>query len=470
MNKLHRRSFLRSAALGGIGALGGVVALDEAAPHIWRAETDFEPNHSYWAKSAASVSPALTQNLKVDVAVVGGGFTGLSTAYYIRKNSPAKQVVVLEAMSCGNGASGRNGAMVLNMTADRYMHFSSDPAMDKRIYDLTSANIHALGGLAAGAGIDCELDINGSLQVLNTASDVADCKAYVERARGLGMPVEYWDKEQTAAAIGTLRYEGAFHDPNSGQVQPMKLVHLLKTIAERAAATIFENTAVSHIEEGEVHQVQTANGYTVRAKSLVLATNAYSSRLGYFRSGVVPIHNFVGITPPLSDEMLSRIGWRKRMPFSDSRTLVHYLGLTRENRIHIGGGAADYSFNDGMSDRPDREVRFAELQRDLARIFPGLAGMAFETTWSGLVDCSIDFSPSVGCIGQFKNIYYGIGYSGHGVNLTSLFGRIIADMERGADQAWKDLPMVNHSLLYIPNEPFRWAGVQAAMAYYRTSQ
>ena len=82
----------------------------------------------------------------------------------------------------------------------------------------------------------------------------------------------------------------------------------------------------------------------------------------------------------------------------------------------------------------------------------------------------MDFSPSVGRIGKFKNVYYGIGYSGHGVNLTSLFGRIIADLERGEDQAWKDLPMINHSLLYIPNEPFRWASVQAAMAYYRASQ
>ena len=111
----------------------------------------FEPNHSYWAKSTVSVNAALAENMEVDVAIIGGGFTGLSSAYYIRKNSPAKQAVLLEAMTCGNGASGRNGAMVLNMTADRYMNFSSDPAMDKRIYDLTSANIRAqrIGGRSA---------------------------------------------------------------------------------------------------------------------------------------------------------------------------------------------------------------------------------------------------------------------------------------------------------------------------------
>jgi gamma-glutamylputrescine oxidase len=177
----------------------------------------------------------------------------------------------------------------------------------------------------------------------------------------------------------------------------------------------------------------------------------------------------VGITAALPDETIARIGWQSRMPFSDSRTFVYYLGLTRDSRIHIGGGRAEYSFNDGIRDRTDRDAHFAELRRELTRIFPPLAGIAFETTWSGLVDCSLDFSPSVGRSGRFGNIYHGLGYCGHGVNLTSLFGRIIADLERGDDQQWKDLPFVNRSLPYIPNEPFRSIGVAAAMAYYRVS-
>ena len=203
---------------------------------------------------------------------------------------------------------------------------------------------------------------------------------------------------------------------------------------------------------------------------MVLATNAYTSRLGYFRNRVAPIHNYVGITAPLPDATLQQIGWRERIPFSDSRTLVHYLGLTRDNRIHIGGGISDYSFNDGVRDLPQRTSRFAGLQQELVRIFPGLAGISFETNWSGLVDCSIDFSPSVGCTGKFKNIFYGLGYSGHGVNMTSLFGRIIADLERGAGDIWTDFPFVNHNLFYLPNEPFRWLGAQASMAYYRMTK
>lgn len=470
MTKSNRRSFLKTSAIAGAGIAAGAVALNEFSPRIWREETYFQPNHSYWAQSQVAANPALAEDLEVDIAIIGGGFTGLSTAYFICQNSPAKSVIVLEAMGCGNGASGRNGAMLLNMTADRYMSLGSDPAMDKRIYDLTTQNIRFLGSLPAQTGIDFELDTNGSLQALNTRSDVADCRSYVEKARPLGIPVEFWDKEQTAGAMGTTVYEGAFYDPNSGQLHPMKLVRAFKSLVETSGAKIFENTPVTRVEAGPIHALSTLSGHTIRAKSLVLATNAYTSRLGYFRSSIVPIHNYVGITPQLTDATLAEIGWRRRIPFSDSRTLVHYLGLTRDNRIHIGGGVSDYSFNDGLRDAPDGEARFAGLQKELVRIFPGLAGISFETAWSGLVDCSVDFSPSVGRTGKFQNIYYGLGYSGHGVNMTSLFGRIIADLERGAGEIWKDLPFVSHRLFYLPNEPFRWLGAQASMAYYRLTK
>jgi gamma-glutamylputrescine oxidase len=466
----NRRSFLKNTALAGAGVAAGCLALNEVSPHIWPEEAYFQPNHSYWARSQAAANPELAEDTAADVAIIGGGFTGLSTAYFIRKNAPTKSVVVLEAMGCGNGASGRNGAMLLNMTADRYMNLSSDPAMDKKIYDLTTENIRFLSSVAAQTGIDFELDTNGTLQVLNTRADLTGCQDYVRKARSLGIPVEFWNKAQTVAALGTSRYEGAFYDPNSGQLHPMKLVHAFKSLAETSGAIIFENTPVRRVEEGETHLVSTSSGHTVRAKSLVLATNAYTSRLGYFRSRIAPIHNYLGITRPLPDRMLAEIGWRKRIPFSDSRTLVHYLGLTSDNRIHIGGGISDYEFNDGVHERPHSAARFAGLLGELVRIFPALAGISFESTWSGLVDCSVDFSPSVGRTGKFQNIYYGLGYSGHGVNMTSLFGRIIADLERGAEETWKDFPFVNRRLFYLPNEPFRWLGAQASLAYYRVTK
>jgi gamma-glutamylputrescine oxidase len=465
-----RRRFLRNAAFAGGGALLGTVGLNQISPHIWREPLAFEANRSYWARSQPPQNPPLTGDITVDVAVLGGGFTGLSAAYYIRSLSPHKRVVVLEARGCGNGASGRNGAMVLTMTADRYMHFSSAPAIDKKIYDLTAENIRTLSKLSAATGIDCELETNGALQVLVTSEDVKAAKAYVQQAQSIGMPVEFWDKQRLVSAIGTDVYEAAFFDPSCGHIHPMKLVHVFKAAAENAGAEIYENTTVASIGEGREHLLHTATGHTIKAKSLVLATNAFTSRLGFFRNSYMPVHEHVAMTQPFSEQQLGEIGWRKRVPFNDSRTEVFYLGLTQDNRIHIGGGSPASFFNKGAGDAGDAASHFAHLQRELVRIYPKLSGVQFEAGWDGVVDWSLDESPSVGCTGKYKNIFYGLGYSGHGVNLTSVFGRIIADLEAGRDDPWKQYPFLNASLDYVPNEPFRWLGAQSGLAWYRLTE
>jgi gamma-glutamylputrescine oxidase len=462
-----RRRFLKKAAFAGGGALLGTVSLNQISPRIWREPLVFEPNQSYWARSQPPQNPPLTDDIAADVAVLGGGFTGLSAAYYIRSISPHKRVVVLEAKACGNGASGRNGAMVLTMTADRYMRFSSTPAIDKMIYDLTAENIRTLSKLSAATGIDCELETNGALQVLSTTEDMQAAKAYVRQARSLGMPVEFWDKQRLVDAIGTEVYEAAFFDPNGGHIHPMKLVHVFKAAAENAGAEIYENTTVASIDEGRENLLHTSSGHSIKAKSLVLATNAFTSRLGFFRNSIVPVHEYVAVTQPFSGQQLAEIGWRKRVPFNDSRTQVFYLGLTEDGRIHIGGGSPSYFFNSGVGDASNGAYHCAQLQRELVRIYPSLSGVKFEAGWNGVVDWSIDESPSVGWTGSNKNIFYGLGYSGHGVNLTSIFGRIIADLEAGRQEPWKRYPFLNASLEYVPNEPFRWLGAQTGLAWYR---
>lgn len=465
--KLTRRGFLKKTAVATAGTAAGAAVLNLASPHLLPEQPIFQPNRSHWAKYEIPVNPSLGKDLEADVAIIGGGYTGLSSAYHILRSMPSRKVVVLEATRCGNGASGRNGAMVLTLTADRFMEFSADPAMDKRIYDLTVENIETLREVSSATGIDCELDTHGALEVFNTSDAVEAGKAYIEKARRLEFPFEFWDRQRTKDALGSSRYLGALFDPNSGQVHPMKLAHAWKAAAEGMGARIFENTAVVSIEEGSTHRLRTTGGREVRAESLVLATNAYTSKAGHFRNTVVPLHAYIGITPQLDEGTLNEIGWRSRLPFFDSRTLVYYLGLTRDNRIHIGGGRVDYSFNNGLAERADGESAYTALQRELARIFPRLAGVNFETTWSGLVDMTLDFAPAVGRTGKHANVYYGLGYCGHGVNLTSLFGRIIADLALGQDSRWHTLPFLNRTPLYVPNEPFRWLGVQGALEYYR---
>jgi glycine/D-amino acid oxidase-like deaminating enzyme len=353
--------------------------------------------------------------------------------------------------------------MVLTMTADRFMNFSSDPSIDKQIYDLTVKNIQFLAKLSAATGIDCEFDTNGTMQALNTDEDMRAAKAYVRQARSLGMPVEFWEAPRVASAVGTDVYAGGFFDPNGGHIHPMKLVHVFKAAAEGAGARIYEDTMVDSIEEGAEHLLGTNDGRAVRAKSLVLATNAFTPELGFLRNSILPLHEYVAITQPFSEQELMEVGWHLRVPFNDSRTEVFYLGLTQDRRIHIGGGTPRYAFNNSTSSTSHRRSHVSQLQQELARIYPKLSGVEFAQSWEGIIDWSLDASPSVGCIGRHKNIFYGIGYSGHGVNLTSIFGRIIADLEAGREELWQQYPFVKSRLYYVPNEPFRWLAATAGI-------
>lgn len=463
----NRRSFLKTAAVAGVATTAAAATVNAVFPRLFPEATVFEANQSFWVRALPAANSALQNDINADVAVIGGGFTGLSAAYYLKKIQGNDRIVLLEAVRCGNGASGRNGAMLLTSTEDRYMEWSGDPTLDKRIYDLTVDNARRLLELSKQFNFDAEIELNGALQMCNTTAIAESARRYIERVRQAGFPCEYWDQQEIAGHVGTSAYAGALFDPNSGQVHPGKLVGLFKAAAESSGVDIYESTPVIHIEEGERITLTTASGRTIRARSIVLATNAYTSKLGYLRQAVTPVFDYVAVTAPLSESRLAAIGWNKRIPFNDSRTEVFYLGLTKENRIHIGGGPVDYVFNNGVKEPAGSETRFAGLRAELNRIFPGLAGEPFETTWSGAVDMSLDQTPAVGQMGKHSNVFYGIGFSGHGVNLTSVFGRIVADLVHRRSKDWNWLPYLNRLPLYTPNEPLRWIGVQAALGYYR---
>lgn len=464
--RTNRRRFLRRAA--GAGAVSGALAVTNALfPSLIPEEDVWESNESHWSRTLPAVSPTIERDTEAHVTVVGGGLTGLSTAYYLKKLLPSDRVVLLEAVRCGNGASGRNGAMLLTSTEDRYMVWNDDSSLDKRIYDLTVENTQRLRQLSSDFNHDVELELNGALQMSNTKNIADECRQMVEKFQRAGFPYEYWDQKKIAAIVGTSAYPGAVFEPKSGQVHPGKLVALFKLAAESVGVEICERSPVTEIDEGEFISIITANGRRVRTRSLVLATNAYTSKLGYLRHAATPVFDYVAMTARLSESKLSELGWNMRIPFNDSRTEVYYLGLTKDNRVHIGGGPVDYVFNNGLKTPRNDSMRFQGLHEELGRIFPALANESFETTWSGAVDMSLNQSPSLGQLGKNGNIFYAIGFSGHGVNLTSIFGRILADLVHGRGKLWSWIPYLNRVPPYTPNEPLRWLGVQAALAYYR---
>ena len=442
----------------------GAWGFNEVSPALFPERPVWDINRSLWMRFQPPHNPPLTTDLEVDVAVIGAGYTGLSAAYHIRQAAPRKRVAVFEARGVGNGASGRNGGMLLPNVANEYLHLGSPPDVHKRVYDLTVASMKSLIALTAASRIGGAVEAVGALQTFETQEEAEHGRAYTESVRGLGIPVKYLDRGQTAKVIGTRAYTASVYEPNAGHVHPIKLVHVLKLAAEATGVMIYEDSPVLKVEEGPMHRLHMAGGQTVKARSLVLATNAFTSKLGYFRNAIAPVYNYVAATRPLSDGELASIGWRSRMPFNDSRTLVYYLGLTPDNRIHIGGGSAAYAWNDGVAGRPDPKA-VDLLRNELARLYPALRGIEFEAAWNGMVDMTLDWAPLVGVTGKQQNVYYGLGYCGHGVNLTFLFGRIIADLETGRQQPWREFSFVNRKPPYVPNEPFRWIGIQAETAY-----
>lgn len=465
----NRRGFLKTATVAGVATAATTGTINAVFPALLPEKTSFEANRSYWSDALLPEGPPLERDVEADIAVIGGGLTGLSAGFYLKEMARTARVILLEAARCGNGASARNGAMLLTSTEDSYLEWSGNPALDKRVYDLTVDNTRRLGDLALRFNCDADLEQAGALQMCNTDEQAREAEEYVRKARGAGFPYEYWDRSKVRDVIGTDAYPGATFDPNSGQAHPGKLVNLFKIAALSSGVEIYENSPVIRLEEGERCSLTLANGRMIRARTLVLATNAYSSKLGYLRSATAPIFDYVAMTAPLAGARLAEIGWKKRIPFNDSRTEVYYLGLTKENRIHIGGGPVDYVFNNGLREPAGAEKRFEGLHTELVKIFPELADTPFERTWSGAVDMSLDEKPAVGSMGRNSNLYYAIGFSGHGLNLTSVFGRIVADLVDGKSQEWSWFPYLNRTPLYIPNEPFRWMGVRAALSYYRAN-
>jgi glycine/D-amino acid oxidase-like deaminating enzyme len=173
------------------------------------------------------------------------------------------------------------------------------------------------------------------------------------------------------------------------------------------------------------------------------------------------------VTPSLGDEVFSAIGWTDRLAFYDSLNLLFHVGYTEDNRILIGAGNADYFFNSGIIYKGDMKEVYNLLHRELTRIWPPLSETPFDYIWDGVIAFSLDFNQSVGVMGKHNNIFYGLAYIGHGITMSFLFGKIIADLYAGEAGKWKETPFLNHRLPYIPPEPLRWVGVQGYKSIMR---
>jgi glycine/D-amino acid oxidase-like deaminating enzyme len=257
-------------------------------------------------------------------------------------------------------------------------------------------------------------------------------------------------------------------DPLAGRMNAYALLQGMRAALVARGVAVHEDTPVVRIEEGATHRLVTPHG-EVRAPALVLATNGYTPSLGYFRRGILPLHSHVLALGPLAPDEWTRIGWGTWDGFTDDLDRIAYAARTPGGRLVFGGGsngAYAYRFG-GVPTYPDARLGgpVAAMRRTLGRYFPGLAGAPVTHRWSGTLGITLDRVCSIGLRGAHRNVYYALGYSGHGLALSLLAGEVLADLMDGNHDAWRDVPFYQHRLLPIPPEPLRWLGYRAYTAF-----
>lgn len=422
----------------------------------------FDENRSVWWTAAGPYAPlcALSKDLDCDVAIVGGGFTGTSTAYHLARRFPEKRIVLCEARRLANGASGRNGGLVLNWVNGVS---SADLELARRIFDTTRAGIDALEARIREHSLDVPFRRDGSIEILTDPRRAEAAERETERLASAGLPLRF---VKGAELSRLARFEGACGavlDPTAGRIDGVRLVRAMRPILERLGVLLFEQTEVVGIEEGETMTLATRSG-RVRAKAVVLATNAYTPRLGYFRSGIVPIHSHLLATEALSADRWEAIGWGRSLGgFSDDLDRIAYGGMTTRGELVFGGGsnaAYGYAFANGTAYRGG-DAPFAAIERTLRRYLPEAKNVSIAHRWTGPVALTMSRVCTMGVTGKHRNVYFALGYSGHGITLANLAGEVLTDIYSGDDARWRDLPFYQQRLLYVPPEPFRWIGYHA---------
>jgi glycine/D-amino acid oxidase-like deaminating enzyme len=423
----------------------------------------FDDNASVWWAGAGdyAAAPALTKDVDCDVAIIGGGFTGTSTAYHLARRFPDKRVVLLEARLLASGASGRNGGLVLNGVNGVKTH---DLAVARRVYDVTRAAIDSLEARIRDESLDVPFRRTGCIEIVTSAAGAEAAARDAEALAGVGVPVRF----VTGAELAALgRFEGAVGatvDPNAGQIDGVRLVRAMRPVLERLGVHLHEQTPVVGVGEGETITLTTPSA-RVKAKAVVLATNAYTPHLGYFRSGIVPVQSHVLATEPLTPEAREALGWGGGLAgFSDDLDRIAYGSMTTRGELVFGGGsnaAYGYSFGDATAFRGDARPGSDAVEGTLRRYLPNAASVRIAHRWTGPVALTLSRVCTMGVQGKHRNVYFALGYSGHGITLANLAGEVLTDIYSGDDARWRDLPFYQQRLLFVPGEPFRWMGYQA---------
>ena len=466
-----RREFLAGAATG--AGLGVAVA---AAPRFLLADPARPPDlyeydvDSYWFDSSGlrdePLRAPLRGDAKADVAIIGGGFTGLATAIAIARRQPGRRVVVLEGARCGYGASGRNGGFAdVAYTGFPAFARAHGPEAARRVYDVIASGLRAIERFVADDGVACDLEHNGSIRMAATDAQRAVLEAEQAGLAAMGVPARLVDGAELRTLVNTVRFHSALVAGDTAILNPAKLARGMARVAESLGVGIHEATRVLRVEPGRPIGIPTEHG-RVEAAQAVLATNGYTPQLGVFRTRLLPLCNYVVATEPLSPAQWDAIGWTGRQGLSDARVQFMYLRPTADGRIVAGGEMAPY-FEDSRPSSGNYAPAIEKLKRSLVETFPALEGVRFSHAWGGTMAFTRDFTPRIGPLGDDGNLFFGLGYCGEGVVMSQVAGRILAGFVAGEAAEFAGLPFVGGVPPWIGFEPLRSIGAKAAEAAMR---
>jgi glycine/D-amino acid oxidase-like deaminating enzyme len=408
---------------------------------------------AWWLRDAddGDRSAPLRRDLDVDVAIVGGGFTGLWTALALRALPEPPRVALLESEFCGWGPSGRNGGFCHGYWS--YLSTLRDLFGDDAALELCAAGDRIIPGVRkflAERGEDAWLREDGMLEVSTGPSQDREIAAQVEAAREVGHAEEAELRE--SPGISPRFRRGVFYR-DGATVHPARLVRALRRAALADGVDLFEGTRAQLRSDGTL----AANGHIVRARDVVVATNAAATEWRPVRGHLTVFGSYVVLTEPVPD-LLEEIGWTDGMGIYDARMFLHYFRTTNDGRVLMGSGSGPIGFGARIDERFTHDApTAARAEEGLRRLLPALADVKVEAAWGGPIDVSADHVPFIGTVPSTR-VHYALGYSGHGVGPSWLAGRVLTSLVAGQEDEWTRLPLVNRRPARVPGEPIRRLG------------
>jgi glycine/D-amino acid oxidase-like deaminating enzyme len=418
---------------------------------------------SFWLDHAGdrTARPALDGDRDVDVAVVGAGYTGLWTAYYLRRADPSLRIAVLEANFAGFGASGRNGGWCSALFPTSLATLAAKHGRDAAIamQRAMEDSVNEVGRVAAEEAIDCDYHRGGTVILARSRVQLERARAEVAEAASFGVELDLLTPDEARKRCGATDVLGGTYTPHCAAIQPARLV---RGLAARTPE-LFEQTPVRSLSlGGRRPRAITAHG-TVTADVVVRATEGYTATLPGFRRAIAPVYSLMIATEPLPASAWESIGLADRETFADGRHLIIYGQRTADDRLAFGGRGAPYHYASSIRPTYDREPRvFADLARVLAELFPVLGEVRIAQAWGGPLGIARDWHPSVG-YDRARGYAWAGGYVGDGVSTSNLAGRTLAALITGQASPLIELPWVNHRSPNWEPEPLRWLGINAGL-------